>query len=73
MAHDTIFYKQSNSRKIVIFIGHVDDIILDDEDFVEQEKVTKKILAKKFEIKDLGFLCISWVWMWQRQRNPSVS
>ena len=51
----TMFYKHSGDNKIVILIVYVDDIILTDDNIMELEKL-KGVLAKEFEIKDLGQL-----------------
>ena len=50
-----MFYKHSGDNKIVILIVYVDDIILTDDNIMELEKL-KGVLAKEFEIKDLGQL-----------------
>ena len=50
-----MFYEHASSGNVSILIVYVDDIILTGNDLVEQEKL-KNLLAKEFEIKDLGSL-----------------
>ncbi|CAL9097973.1 unnamed protein product, partial [Musa textilis] len=50
----TIFYKHSNKGDTAILIVYVDEIILTGKD--QNFKILKHILAKEFEIKDLGHL-----------------
>ena len=49
----TLFVKRSHAGKLSILIVYVDDIIVIG-DFVEEVSCLKKILAREFEIKDLG-------------------
>lgn len=51
----TMFVKHSLDGKITLFIVYVDDIVImgDDDEQVNQ---LKKLLAKEFEVKDLGQL-----------------
>ena len=49
----TIFFKQSNDRRMTILIVYVDDIILTRDNTGEVERL-KKVLATEFEVKDLG-------------------
>ena len=51
----TLFVKRSKEGKMTLFIVYVDDIIItgDDEDGIGN---LKKVLAREFEIKDLGQL-----------------
>ena len=51
----TMFYKTTDEGKITILMVYVDDMILTGNDHVEIEAL-KKILAKEFEVKDLGAL-----------------
>ena len=51
----TIFFKNSNEGNKAILIVYVDDIIMTRDDS-EEFKRLKKVLANKFEIKDLGEL-----------------
>ena len=53
-ADHTLFFKYQ-SGKIVILIVYVDDIVItgNDDDGIA---FLKKMLAKSFEVKDLGFL-----------------
>lgn len=51
----TVFFKKSTNEKISILIVCVDDIILTGDDKEEMERL-KKILAKEYEIEDLGQL-----------------
>ena len=48
----TMFYKHSITHKLSILVVYVDDIILTGDDISETESL-KKLLAKKFEMKDL--------------------
>ena len=54
-ADHTLFVKTSPEKKIAILIVYVDDIILT-RDYEEKLVRLKKLLAKEFEIKDLGYL-----------------
>ncbi|KAF5467582.1 hypothetical protein F2P56_011820 [Juglans regia] len=54
-AYHTMFYRHTGGDKVAILIVYVDDIILTGDDSNELERL-KKILAKEFEIKDLGNL-----------------
>ena len=54
-ADHTLFVKHSPRGKITILIVYVDDIILTG-DYDEEIQRLKKVLAKEFEIKDLGSL-----------------
>ncbi|RVX02271.1 Retrovirus-related Pol polyprotein from transposon RE1 [Vitis vinifera] len=49
----TMFFKQSNDGRMTILIVYVDDIILTGDNTGEVERL-KKVLATKFEVKDLG-------------------
>ena len=49
----TIFFKQSNDRRMTILIVYVDDIILTRDNTGEVERL-KKVLATEFEVKDQG-------------------
>ncbi|WKA05207.1 hypothetical protein VitviT2T_023186 [Vitis vinifera] len=49
----TMFFKQSNNGRMTILIVYVDDIILTGDKTGEVERL-KKVLATKFEVKDLG-------------------
>ena len=51
----TMFYKSTDEGKITVLIVYVNDMILIGNDHVEIEAL-KKILAKEFEVKDLGAL-----------------
>jgi len=51
----TLFVKTSPEKEIAILIVYVDDIILTG-DYKEELVRLKKLLAKEFEIKDLGYL-----------------
>ena len=51
----TMFYKSTDEGKIIVLIVYVDDMILIGNNHVEIEAL-KKILAKEFEVKDLGAL-----------------
>lgn len=55
MSDQTFFVKFSAERKIAILIVHVDDIILIG-DYKKNLLGLKKLIAKEFEIKDLGCL-----------------
>ena len=46
-------FKQSNNGRMTILIVYVDDIVLTRGDIGEVERL-KKVLATKFEVKDLG-------------------
>ena len=48
----TMFFKQSNDGRMTILIVYVDDIILTRDNIGEVERL--KVLATKFEVKDLG-------------------
>ena len=50
-----MFYKHSSDNKIVILIVYADDVILTGDNIMELEKL-KGLLAKEFQIKDLGQL-----------------
>ena len=50
-----LFTKFSGDRRIAIPIVYVDDIIVT-RDFTEEIDSLKRVLAKEFEIKDLGNL-----------------
>lgn len=54
-ANHTMFFKHSCKGKIAILIVYVDDIILISDDSLEIERL-KGLLARDFEIKDLGTL-----------------
>ena len=54
-ADHTLYVKHSPGGKITILIVYVDDIILTG-DYDEEIQRLKKVLAKEFEIKDLGSL-----------------
>ncbi|KAK9217910.1 hypothetical protein WN943_006540 [Citrus x changshan-huyou] len=54
-ADHTMFYKHSIEGKLAVLIVYVDDIILTGDDLVEICRL-KKVLARDFEIKDLGNL-----------------
>ena len=49
-----MFYKSTDEGKIIVLIVYVDDMILTGNDHVEIEAL--KILAKEFEVEDLGAL-----------------
>ncbi|RVW66606.1 Retrovirus-related Pol polyprotein from transposon RE1 [Vitis vinifera] len=49
----TMFFKQSNDGRMTILIVYVDDIILTGDNTGKVERL-KKVLATKFEVKDLG-------------------
>lgn len=51
----TLFFKHSSDGEIAILIVYVDDIILTGDDYAELERL-KMVLAREFEIKDLGTL-----------------
>jgi IS30 family transposase len=51
----TMFVKHSLDGKIALFIVYVDDIVITGDDD-EQVNQLKKLLAKEFEVKDLGQL-----------------
>jgi hypothetical protein len=51
----TLFIKHSISGGVTILIVYVDDIIITGDDFVERDKLGKRLSAK-FEIKELGKL-----------------
>ena len=48
-----MFFKQSNDGRMTILIVYVDDIILTGDNTGKVERL-KKVLATKFEVKDLG-------------------
>ncbi|WJZ99224.1 hypothetical protein VitviT2T_017689 [Vitis vinifera] len=48
-----MFFKQSNDGRMTILIVYVDDIILTGDNTREMDRL-KKVLATKFEVKDLG-------------------
>ena len=50
-----MFFKHTGEEKIVILIVYVDNIIVTENDCDEIRRL-KEILAKEFEIKDLGIL-----------------
>ncbi|XP_027362467.1 uncharacterized protein LOC113870067 [Abrus precatorius] len=50
-----MFAKHSVDGKIALFIVYVDDIIITGDDY-DQIKHLKSLLAKEFEVKDLGQL-----------------
>ncbi|XP_075499991.1 uncharacterized protein LOC142538567 [Primulina tabacum] len=52
-ADHTLFFKHSEKGKITIFIVYVDDIIVTGDNNDEMEMV-KLMMAKQFEVKDLG-------------------
>ena len=52
-ANHTLFVKFSSEKKIDVLIVYVDDIILTG-DYGDELLRLKKLLAKEFEIKDLG-------------------
>ena len=54
-ADHTLFVKDSGQEKITILIVYVDDIIVTGNDSKEVEKI-KQMMAKEFEVKDLGAL-----------------
>ena len=54
-ANHTLFVKRSQGGESTILIVYVDDIILTG-DFAEEMSKLKRLLAKEFEIKDLGNL-----------------
>lgn len=49
----TLFFKKSRDGRISILIVYVDDILLTGDDSAEAKRM-KQVLAKNFEIKDLG-------------------
>ena len=51
----TMFFRHSSNGKIVILIMYVDDIILNEDDLNELNKL-KSFLAQEFEIKYLTIL-----------------
>ncbi|XP_020218570.1 uncharacterized protein LOC109801843 [Cajanus cajan] len=51
----TMFVKHSVEGKVALFIVYVDDIVITGNDY-DQIKHLKGILAKEFEVKDLGQL-----------------
>jgi len=53
-ANHILFVKTSPEKEIAILIVYVDDIILTG-DYEEELVRLKKLLAKEFEIKDLGY------------------
>ena len=50
-----MFYKSTDEGKIIVLLVYVDGMILIGNDHVEIEAL-RKILAKEFEVKDLGVL-----------------
>lgn len=54
-ADHTLFVKHAENEKITILIVYVDDIIVTGNDNKEVERV-KQMMAKEFEVKDLGAL-----------------
>ncbi len=54
-ADDSMFYKHSKEGKVAVLIVYVDDIVLTGNDHTELTRI-KKLLAKDFEVKDLGIL-----------------
>lgn len=48
-----MFFRHSSNGKIVILIMYVDDIILNEDDLNELNKL-KSFLTQELEIKDLG-------------------
>ena len=54
-ANHTLFFKHSGQEKITILIVYVDDIIVIGNDSEEVERI-KQMMAKEFEVKDLGAL-----------------
>ncbi|RVW97173.1 Retrovirus-related Pol polyprotein from transposon TNT 1-94 [Vitis vinifera] len=77
--YHTLFMKHSKEGEMTLFIVYVDDIIItgDDEEGIEN---LKKLLAKKFEIKDLGQLRYFLAWklaelrreLWSRKGSMSL-
>lgn len=68
-----MFFKHSLEGEITIIIVYVDDIILTG-DYVEDMCILKEILAKEFEIKDLGDLNFFFLgWKLHGQREESLS
>lgn len=53
--YHTLFVKHSPERRVAILIVYVDDIILTG-DYEQEINILKDLLAKEFEIKDLGSL-----------------
>lgn len=51
----TMFIKHSQEGKLALFIVYVDDIIITGDDHEEAIKL-KRLLAREFEVKDLGLL-----------------
>ena len=47
------FFRKSQDEKILVLIVYIDDILLTGDDTTEGKRI-KKVLAKEFEIKDLG-------------------
>ncbi|KAH9657194.1 retrovirus-related pol polyprotein from transposon RE1 [Citrus sinensis] len=54
-ADHTMFFKHFTDGSVVIVIVYVDDIILTGSNVIEMENL-KKVLAREFEMKDLGSL-----------------
>ena len=52
-ADHTMFFKHFTDGSVVILIVYVDDIILTGSNVIEMENL-KKVLAREFEMKDLG-------------------
>jgi hypothetical protein len=50
-----LFIKHSITGGVTILIVYIDDIIITGDDFVERDKLRKRLLAE-FEIKELGKL-----------------
>ena len=50
---DHTLFKKSQDEKILVLLVYVGDILLTRDDTTEGERM-KKVLAKEFEIKDLG-------------------
>ena len=54
-ADNTLFVKHSEDKKITILIVYVDDIIVTGDNFEEIKRI-KQMMAKEFEVKELGAL-----------------
>ena len=52
-ADHTLFTKHSTDGRMVVLIVYMDNIILT-RDSIEEMECLKEVLAKEFEIKDLG-------------------
>ena len=63
-----MFYNHYSKGKLVVLIVNVDDIILIGEDLEELERL-KGLLAKKFEIKQLGSLRYLWGMKFARSKE----